>query len=186
MPERAARSTVERRVHATQAGGCGFWTGLGTTLRGGILMYFPSNPVKGVSARQPMRTSNDSSHCSRLVPGSTLNPSSSATEEDSPVPSSKRPFEMQSRLATRSAVRAGWLMLGGRWTMPCPSRMFLPRWLAAARNISGAEAWQYSSKEVVLGDPHAVDPHLVGCFDKLQMLFHHQLLTVVAPGARER
>ena len=41
-------------------------------------------------------------------------------------------------------------------------------------------------EEVVFGDPHAVDSHLVGRFDELQMLFHHQLLTVVAPGARKR
>jgi hypothetical protein len=41
-------------------------------------------------------------------------------------------------------------------------------------------------EEVVFGNPHAMDSHLVGRFDKLQMLFHHELLTVVGPGARKR
>jgi hypothetical protein len=52
-----------------------------------------------------------------------------------------------SRVAMRSATRAGWLIGGGMWTMPCPRRMFFVRTAAAARNSSGAVAWQYSSRK---------------------------------------
>ena len=47
----------------------------------------------------------------------------------------------------RSATRAGWLNPTGNWTMPWPSRMRWVRWLAAARNTSGAEEWEYSSRK---------------------------------------
>jgi len=33
-----------RDEHASHIGGWGFWTGFGTTLRGGILKYLPSYP----------------------------------------------------------------------------------------------------------------------------------------------
>jgi hypothetical protein len=41
MPSCAARWIVSRFEHATQSGGCGFCTGLGTTLRTGIEKYLP-------------------------------------------------------------------------------------------------------------------------------------------------
>ena len=47
----------------------------------------------------------------------------------------------------RSATRAGWLKPGGICTMPWPSLMFFVRWLAAARNTSGALEWEYSSRK---------------------------------------
>jgi hypothetical protein len=36
IPFSAARRIVSRREHATHSGGCGFWSGFGTTLRWGI------------------------------------------------------------------------------------------------------------------------------------------------------
>ena len=50
-------------------------------------------------------------------------------------------------MATRSAVRAGWLYPGAVWMIPCPSLMSLVRWLQAPRNTSGAEEWLYSSRK---------------------------------------
>ena len=58
---------------------------------------------------QRMATSSPSSHASRLHAGSILKPPSSASEDDSPDPNSTRPFDTRSSMATRSAVRAGWL-----------------------------------------------------------------------------
>src|SRR5215472_13347583 len=75
------------------------------------------------------------------------NPSSSARDADSPVPQSTRPPETKSRVATRSATRAGGLYPGGIKTMPCPRRMRRERWDAAARNTSGAEECEYSSRK---------------------------------------
>ena len=100
---------MSRREHATHSGGCGFCTGLGTTLRGGICTYLPSTPVNGASVMQRTATSRPSSHCSRLTAGSMRNPPSSASLDDSPEPNSTRPLDTRSRVAMRSAVRAGWL-----------------------------------------------------------------------------
>ena len=67
MPFSAASRIVSRRLHATHSGGCGFCTGLGTTLRGGIVTNLPSTPVNGVSIMQRTAISRPSSHCSRLL-----------------------------------------------------------------------------------------------------------------------
>ena len=109
IPFSAASRMVSRREHATHKGGCGFCMGLGTTLRGGICTKRPSTPVNGVSVMQRSVTSSPSSQASRLVAGSTRKPPSSASEPDSPEPNSTRPPESRSSVATRSAVRAGWL-----------------------------------------------------------------------------
>ena len=47
MPSCAASLMVSRFEHATQSGGCGVCTGLGTTLRTGMEKYFPSWPGYG-------------------------------------------------------------------------------------------------------------------------------------------
>ena len=91
--------------------------------------------------------SRASSHWSRFFSLSMRNPPSSASEDDSPVPNSTRPSETRSSVAMRSATRAGWLKPGGSWTMPCPRRMRVVRWLAAARKTSGAEECEYSSRK---------------------------------------
>ena len=50
-----------------------------------------------------------SRHIARRSAGVMPKPSSSARDADSPVPQSTRPFETRSRVAMRSATRAGWL-----------------------------------------------------------------------------
>ena len=109
---------MSRRLHATHTGGCGFCTGFGTTLRGGMVTYSPAWPVKGVSVRQRSATRRPSSHIARFCSGSMPNPPSSASDDDSPVPKSARPPDTRSSIATRSATRAGWLNGGGVCTMP--------------------------------------------------------------------
>ena len=109
IPFSAANRMVSRREHATHKGGCGLCMGLGTTLRGGICTKRPSTPVNGVSVMQRSVTCKPSSQASRFVAGSTRNPPSSASEPDSPEPNSTRPPDSRSSVATRSAVRAGWL-----------------------------------------------------------------------------
>ena len=42
MPLVAARWIVSRRLQATHSGGCGRWSGLGTTFRGGMETHSPS------------------------------------------------------------------------------------------------------------------------------------------------
>ena len=103
--------------------------------------------MNGVSVRHRSATRSPSSHISRFTVGSMRNPPSSASELDSPVPKSTRPFDTRSSIAMRSAMRAGWLNGGGVCTMPCPSRMFFVRCDAAARNTSGALECEYSSRK---------------------------------------
>ena len=88
-----------------------------------------------------------SAHAGRLSACSILNPPNSTAADDSPVPKSTRPLEMRSSVAMRSATRAGWLYLGGICTMPWPSLICSVRWLAAAKNTSGADECEYSSKK---------------------------------------
>ena len=107
MPFSAARRIVSRREHATHSGGWGFWTGLGTTLRGGIVRKRPSAPANGSSTIIRATIASISSHCARLVSRSTPKPSSSAPLDVSPVPNSTRPPETRSSIATVSATRAG-------------------------------------------------------------------------------
>ncbi len=107
IPFSAASWIVSRREQATHSGGCGFWTVLGTTLRGGIGMKRPSHPANGSSTNIRVTTSSASSHCSRLVSRSTPKPPSSAPDEVSPEPNSTRPFDTRSSIATFSATRAG-------------------------------------------------------------------------------
>ena len=86
-----------------------------------------------------------SSHTARLSRKRRSKGWSSVTLDPSPTPSSTRPWLIRSSVLTRSATRAGWLV--GSCTMPWPSRMSLVRWLAAARNTSGADEWLYSSRK---------------------------------------
>ena len=86
-----------------------------------------------------------SSHTARFSRNRRSNGCSSVTLLPSPTPSSTRPWLSRSSVLTRSATRAGWLV--GSCTMPWPRRMFFVRWLAAARNTSGADEWLYSSRK---------------------------------------
>ncbi len=144
---RAANWIVSRRLQATHIGGCGRCSGLGTTLRGGIRKNSLSQPANGSSTNMRAIASMASSHIARFCRRSTRKPPSSASELDSPVPNSSLPSEIRSSVAARSATRAGWFTPGGSCTIPCPSRMRSVRAAAAARNTSGAEECEYSSRK---------------------------------------
>ncbi len=130
--------------HATHNGGCGFWRGLGMTLRSGKSTCSPwYSHASFQNIGRQHRTM--SSHTSRLSRKRTSNGWSSVVVADSPRPSSTRPCDKRSNVATRSATRAGWFVVS--WTIPWPRRICLVRWLAAARNTSGAELCEYSSRK---------------------------------------
>ena len=146
MPRSAAWTAVSGLVTATQSGGCGFCSGLGMTLRGGMEKCFPFQEnvscvhIFGIARR-------DSSHISFVRSGSQRKPPSSVQVAERPVPNSSRPLEIMSSAAARSAQRAGWLNGGSTTAIPWPSRMRFVRAAAAARNTSGAEQWEYSSRK---------------------------------------
>ena len=144
MPQRPARSMVSSCEQAIQIGGCGFCSGLGRTLRRGMSKYLPWCSLPP-SLNIGKIACTASSNTARLSSMERPNGSSSVMEALSPMPNSQRPLLSRSSTATRSATRAGWLVVS--WKMPWPRRMFLVRWLAAARNDSGAGQCEYSSRK---------------------------------------
>ena len=69
-------------------------------------------------------------------------PRCSVVEEPRPVPNSNRPSERWSSMATRSAMRAGWLAGGVMLKMPEPMWMLDVRAAQKARNDSLSERWE--------------------------------------------
>ena len=106
-PLLAATLMVSRLVQAIHMGGCGFCTGLGSTLRQGILNERPSKPGYGVITIMLAICSAASSAMARFSLAGMLKPPSSSRVAPSPMPSSARPLETRSSMATASAVRAG-------------------------------------------------------------------------------
>ena len=149
-------------VHATHTGGCGFCSGLGTTLRGGISMCSPLNPVKGSSIMQRIETSRASSHILRLSAGSMPNPPSSPTDDDSPVPNSTRPLERRSSVDD-TLRNAGGMVNGRRKVHDAEAK---PNVLGALARC-GEEDLRRSGmtvllEEVVFGQPDRRETRLIG------------------------
>ena len=145
-PRSAASSSVPGVVTVTHIGGCGSWNGLGMTLRAGISKRAPSQPKSSLVHIWGITRTN-SSHVFLVSSGSAQNPPSSVHVLDRAVPSSKRPLEMMSSAAARSATRIGLFISGTHTTAPWPTRM---RWVCAAtavRKTSGAGQCEYSSKK---------------------------------------
>ena len=71
MPSWAARWIVSRFEQATQIGGWGFCTGLGTTLRAGIEKYWPWKPGYGSITIMLATCSTVSRHIARRSAGLT-------------------------------------------------------------------------------------------------------------------
>jgi hypothetical protein len=95
-------------VVADQIGGCGCWSGFGSTRRFGSDQYLPWNSHSSW-VQQPTMWSSASESIGRVSAGSIPKPSSSSRVAERPVPSSTRPSEIRSSTATLSAVRTGWL-----------------------------------------------------------------------------
>ena len=168
MPFSAASRIVSRRQHATHSGGCGFCTGLGTTLRGGICTNWPSTPVNGVSVMHRIATSRPSSHASRLTAGSMPKPPSSASR--------RRLARAELDAAVRHEVEhrdplggAGRVVVVRRGLDDAVAEADVLGALAgAARNTSGARGVRVLLEEVVLDLPHVLDAELVGELDLVE------------------
>ena len=107
-PFRPAISWLAGLVEAIHRGGCGFWSGFGSTRRGGTRKCVPSQENTSV-VHAPTITSRASSHMPRVSWGSMPKPSSSSRVAERPVPNSRRPSHTQSSRAAISAARIGWL-----------------------------------------------------------------------------
>ena len=104
----------------------------------GPLYSTPPSPNIGMAQRTA------SSQIARLSRKRTPNGCSSVMLALSPMPNSTRPSLSRSSADTCSTTLAGWLVVS--WMMPWPSRIRDVRWLAA-RNTSGAEECEYSSRK---------------------------------------
>ena len=165
---------MSRRLHATHTGGCGFWLGLGTTLRGGIVTCSPAWPVNGVSVMQRSATAEAFLPHRALLAGSTPNPPSSASDDDSPVPNSTRPPREQVERGDALGDAGRMVERRRRLHDPVPEPEVLVRCDAAARNTSGALEWQYSSRKWCSTTQHGVDADPVGELALLQRLLEHR------------
>ena len=145
-PRSAASKADEGWVPAIHMGGCGFCSGLGTTLRVGIFIRSLSHENSScVHIFGIIRIA--SSHSSRFVSGSTPKGSISKAVAERPVPNSSRPLLTISSIAARSATRIGWLYPNGSSTTPWPIRMRDVCWLTAARKTSGADEIENSPRK---------------------------------------
>ena len=141
MPFSAASRIVSRREHATHSGGCGFCTGLGTTLRGGIDTNLPSTPVNGVSVMQRMRD------LEALEPRVALVDRVDAEARRARPPTTTRPSRTRPGRPTRGRAwrparrcGPGGCSAGAVWMMPWPRRMSLVRWLHGGEEHLGRAA----------------------------------------------
>ena len=124
-----------------------------------------------------------SSNTARLGPMERPNGSSSVMVALSPMPNSTRPLLTRSSTATRSATRAGWLVVS--WMMPWPSRMFLVRWLAAARKRLGRRRMRVFLQEMVLDQPGMVVAQPVGELELGERVLVELVLAALLPGPRQ-
>jgi hypothetical protein len=92
-------------------------------------------------------TRTNSSQVFFVSSGLAPKPLSSGHVAERPVPNSKRPPEMMSRTAARSATRMGLWYWGTHATTPCPTLMRLVMVAADDRKMSGPEQCEYSSKK---------------------------------------
>ena len=93
---------------APHTGGCGAWSGFGSTRRFGSCQCLPENSASS-SVQHVTMWPTASCHISRVWFGWRPKPSISMRVEERPVPNSTRPSESRSSTAALSAERTGWL-----------------------------------------------------------------------------
>ena len=147
MPFSAASRMVSRRLHATHSGGCGFCTGLGTTLRGGICTNWPSTPVNGVSVMQRMATSRPSSH--GLALGRRVDAEAAELGLRAGLARAELDPAVRHQVERGDALgRAGRVVVAGRGLDDAVAEADVRGALAAAaRKTSGADECEYSSRK---------------------------------------
>src|SRR5690242_2362798 len=91
----------------------------------------------------------------------TPNPRCSVVDEPRPIPNSKRPSDRMSRIATRSATRAGWFTGGVTLKIPLPRWMFSVSADVGEERLVGGEM-RVLREEVVFGGPGVLEPGPIG------------------------
>ena len=134
-----------------------------------------------MSSRQqcPMKRSASSTCAWVSVGVDAAERSSPARCRHARAPRLRRPPEMMSSIAARSATRTGWLYPNGMHTAACPTRMRDVLAATGAEEDLGRAHVRVLDERVVLDRPDAVEAHLLG---------EDRLLDAVAgsSGARRR
>ena len=183
MPFSAARRIVSRREHATHSGGWGFWTGLGTTLRGGIVRKRPSAPANGSSTIIRATTGSISSHSRALG----LAVDAEALE----LGAARRLAGAELDAPARDEVEHRGALGHARGVLVAERQREDPEAQADALRAlrGGAEEHARGARvrvlleEVVLDLPRGVEADAVGELDLLEGVLDEPLLAVVAPRA---
>ena len=179
----AAICTDAGLVQATHTGGCGFCNGLGMTLRAGISMCSPLNPVKGSSIMQRIATSSASSHWARLSAGSIPKPPNSPIEEDSP--GAELDPSIRDQVERGDAFGYPGRMVDGRRQVHDAESQ--PNVLGPLAGRGQKHLWcggmAVLLQEVVLGQPDRGEAGLVGGLDLVETVLQQDVLVVRLPGA---
>ena len=182
-PRSAASSSVPGLVTVTHIGGCGFWSGFGSTARSGIEKQRPWWEKRSrIHICGSTRTYSSQSFL--VASGSAWKPPISVHVEERAVPNSSRPPESTSRKAARSATRIGWLICGTHTTAPCPTRMRRVCAAMAVRKSSGAEEWEYSSRKWCSTAQARLEAELVGQPRLLERVLEHRAARASALNGR--
>ena len=108
------------------------------------------------------------------------------TDDPSPVPNSTRPLDRWSSVATRSAMRAGWL-IGGRQVHDAEAEPDVLGALARrGQEHLGRGGVAVLLEEVVLGEPHRGEAGLVGGLHLVETVLEQLVLVVLRPRPRQR
>ena len=111
MPSSPASRKLAGLDTVCHSGGWGCCTGLGTSVRVGMLSRSDSQVNSGSVQAVTMRRAASSSSAS--VPSGSMPKVAHSAPPERARPSSTRPFERWSSTAARSATRSGWLILNG-------------------------------------------------------------------------
>ena len=186
MPFSAANRMVSRRLQATHSGGWGFCTGLGTTLRGGMVHERPVDAGEGGLGHAAQ------GHLETLQPGLPLDrrfdaEAAAARPRTRTRRNRTRPDPPIRGRAWRCVRRCGpdGCTPGRSGRCRGPGASCVVRWLAAARNTSGAEEWEYSSRKWCSTSHTYWMPEAVGQLDLVEGVGDELVLAALVPGPRE-
>ena len=141
-----ARAKDSSELAAKRSGGCGFWTGLGTTSTPSMSQNRPWK-LTGSSRQARRITSMPSSKRSARSRTGMPSPSKWALIVPRPIPYSSRPPETMSSVAASSAARSG--LCSGTSTTPVPSLIREVRAAAAAITTIGEGITEYSRRKCI-------------------------------------
>ena len=159
------------------------------TLRSGKSKYSPWYSTRLVAEHRDQRAHRVLPHLALVAEAAVERMQLGVGRRPRRCPSSTRPWLTRSSVDTRSATRAGWLVVS--WMMPWPSRMLLRALARRGEEHLGRRGVRVLLEEVVLDLPGVVVAEPVGQLDLVERLAaaagtRCPRPTAAAAGARRR